>query len=124
MSWIKSGIQPRAITRDLDWGINVHLDGAENKVLYVWFDAPIGYISATKKWAEEKGKKWEDYWKSKDTSLIHFLAKDNIVFHTIIFPAILSELDDYILPTNVPANEFLNLEGEKLGTSKNWAEVV
>ena len=121
MSWIKSGLQPRAITRDLDWGINVPLDGAENKVLYVWFDAPIGYISATKKWAEEKGKKWEDYWKSKDTSLIHFLAKDNIVFHTIIFPAILSELDDYILPTNVPANEFLNLEGEKLSTSKNWA---
>ena len=121
MSWIKGGLQPRAITRDLDWGINVPLKGGENKVLYVWFDAPIGYISATKKWAEEKGKKWEDYWKSKDTSLIHFLAKDNIVFHTIIFPAILSELDDYILPTNVPANEFLNLEGEKLSTSKNWA---
>ena len=121
MSWIKSGLQPRAITRDLDWGINVPLQGAENKVLYVWFDAPIGYISATKKWAEEKGKKWEDYWKSKDTNLVHFLAKDNIVFHTIIFPAILSELDDYILPTNVPANEFLNLEGEKLSTSKNWA---
>jgi len=121
MSWIKGGLQPRAITRDLDWGINVPLEGAENKVLYVWFDAPIGYISATKKWAEEKGKKWEDYWKSKDTNLVHFLAKDNIVFHTIIFPAILSELDDYILPTNVPANEFLNLEGEKLSTSKNWA---
>lgn len=121
MSWIKGGLQPRAITRDLDWGINVPLDGAENKVLYVWFDAPIGYISATKKWAKEKGKKWEDYWKSKDTNLVHFLAKDNIVFHTIIFPAILSELDDYILPTNVPANEFLNLEGEKLSTSKNWA---
>ena len=121
MSWIKGGLQPRAITRDLDWGINVPLEGAENKVLYVWFDAPIGYISATKKWAKEKGKKWEDYWKSKDTNLVHFLAKDNIVFHTIIFPTILSELDDYILPTNVPANEFLNLEGEKLSTSKNWA---
>lgn len=121
MSWIKGGLQPRAITRDLDWGINVPIEGGENKVLYVWFDAPIGYISATKKWAKEKGKKWEDYWKNKDTNLVHFLAKDNIVFHTIIFPAILSELDDYILPTNVPANEFLNLEGEKLSTSKNWA---
>ena len=121
MSWIKGGLQPRAITRDLDWGVNVPVEDGEGKVLYVWFDAPIGYISATKKWAEEKGKNWEDYWKSKDTNLVHFLAKDNIVFHTIIFPAILSELDGYILPTNVPANEFLNLEGEKLSTSRNWA---
>ena len=121
MSWIKGGLQPRAITRDLDWGVNVPLEDGEGKVLYVWFDAPIGYISATKKWAEEKGKNWEDYWKNKDTNLVHFLAKDNIVFHTIIFPAILSELDGYILPTNVPANEFLNLEGEKLSTSRNWA---
>jgi len=121
MSWIKAGLQPRAITRDLDWGVNVPLEDGEGKVLYVWFDAPIGYISATKKWANENGKSWEDYWKSKDTNLVHFLAKDNIVFHTIIFPAILSELDGYILPTNVPANEFLNLEGQKLSTSRNWA---
>ena len=121
MSWIKAGLQPRAITRDLDWGVNVPLQEGEGKVLYVWFDAPIGYISATKKWANENGKSWEDYWKSKDTNLVHFLAKDNIVFHTIIFPAILSELDGYILPTNVPANEFLNLEGQKLSTSRNWA---
>ena len=121
MSWINSGLQPRAITRDLDWGVNVPVQDGEGKVLYVWFDAPIGYISATKKWANENGKSWEDYWKSKDTNLVHFLAKDNIVFHTIIFPAILSELDGYILPTNVPANEFLNLEGQKLSTSRNWA---
>ena len=121
MSWIKAGLQPRAITRDLDWGVNVPVEDGEGKVLYVWFDAPIGYISATKKWAIENGKSWEDYWKSKDTNLVHFLAKDNIVFHTIIFPAILSELDGYILPTNVPANEFLNLEGQKLSTSRNWA---
>jgi methionyl-tRNA synthetase len=121
MSWIKAGLQPRAITRDLDWGVSVPVQDGEGKVLYVWFDAPIGYISATKKWANENGKSWEDYWKSKDTNLVHFLAKDNIVFHTIIFPAILSELDGYILPTNVPANEFLNLEGQKLSTSRNWA---
>ena len=121
MSWIKAGLQPRAITRDLDWGVNVPVQEGEGKVLYVWFDAPIGYISATKKWANENGKSWKDYWKSKDTNLVHFLAKDNIVFHTIIFPAILSELDGYILPTNVPANEFLNLEGQKLSTSRNWA---
>ena len=121
MSWIKAGLQPRAITRDLDWGVNVPVEDGKGKVLYVWFDAPIGYISATKKWANENGKSWEDYWKSKDTNLVHFLAKDNIVFHTIIFPAILSELDGYILPTNVPANEFLNLEGQKLSTSRNWA---
>ena len=121
MSWIKGGLQARAITRDLDWGVKVPVEDGEGKVLYVWFDAPIGYISATKKWAENNGKNWEDYWKSKDTNLVHFLAKDNIVFHTIIFPAILSELDGYILPTNVPANEFLNLEGQKLSTSRNWA---
>ena len=121
MSWINSGLQPRAITRDLDWGVNVPVQDGEGKVLYVWFDAPIGYISATKKWANENGKSWKDYWKSKDTNLVHFLAKDNIVFHTIIFPVILSELDGYILPTNVPANEFLNLEGQKLSTSRNWA---
>jgi methionyl-tRNA synthetase len=121
MSWIKAGLQPRAITRDLDWGVKVPVEDGEGKVLYVWFDAPIGYISATKKWANENGKNWEDYWKNKDTNLVHFLAKDNIVFHTIIFPAILSELDGYILPTNVPANEFLNLEGQKLSTSRNWA---
>ena len=121
MSWIKAGLQPRAITRDLDWGVNIPVQDGEGKVLYVWFDAPIGYISATKKWANENGKSWKDYWKSKDTNLVHFLAKDNIVFHTIIFPVILSELDGYILPTNVPANEFLNLEGQKLSTSRNWA---
>ena len=121
MSWIKGGLQPRAITRDLDWGVKVPMKDADGKVLYVWFDAPIGYISATKKWALENGKKWEDYWQSKDTNLVHFLAKDNIVFHTIIFPVILAELENYILPTNVPANEFLNLEGQKLSTSRNWA---
>jgi methionyl-tRNA synthetase len=121
MSWIKAGLQPRAITRDLDWGVSVPVQDGEGKVLYVWFDAPIGYISATKKWANENGKSWEEYWKSKDTNLVHFLAKDNIVFHTIIFPVIISELDGYILPTNVPANEFLNLEGQKLSTSRNWA---
>ncbi len=121
MSWIDAGLKPRAITRDLDWGVPVPMEGAEGKVLYVWFDAPIGYISATKKWAADKGRNWEDYWKNKNTELVHFLAKDNIVFHTIIFPAILSELGDYILPKNVPANEFLNLEGQKLSTSRNWA---
>ena len=121
MSWINAGLQPRAITRDLDWGVKVPLKHAEGKVLYVWFDAPIGYISATKKWAAEKGKNWEDYWKENNTNLVHFLAKDNIVFHSIIFPVILSELGDYILPKNIPANEFLNLEGKKLSTSKNWA---
>ena len=121
MSWIDAGLKPRAITRDLDWGVAVPLKEADGKVLYVWFDAPIGYISATKKWAEINGKDWELYWKDKNTDLVHFLAKDNIVFHTIIFPAILAELGDYILPKNVPANEFLNLEGEKLSTSRNWA---
>ena len=121
MSWINAGLQPRAITRDLDWGVEVPMKDAEGKVLYVWFDAPIGYISATKKWASENEKNWEDYWKNNDTNLVHFLAKDNIVFHTIIFPVILAELGDYILPKNVPANEFLNLEGQKLSTSRNWA---
>ncbi len=120
-SWLDSGLQPRAITRDIDWGIPVPLEGAEGKVLYVWFDAPIGYISATKKWAEENNKNWEDYWKSDDSSLIHFLGKDNIVFHSIIFPSMLKLHGDYILPTNVPANEFMNLEGQKLSTSRNWA---
>ena len=121
MSWINAGLQPRAITRDLDWGVEVPMKDAEGKVLYVWFDAPIGYISATKKWASENEKNWEDYWKNNDANLVHFLAKDNIVFHTIIFPVILAELGDYILPKNVPANEFLNLEGQKLSTSRNWA---
>ena len=121
MSWINAGLQPRAITRDLDWGVKVPLEDGDGKVLYVWFDAPIGYISATKKWAIENGKNWEDFWKRDDTNLVHFLAKDNIVFHTIIFPAILSQLDRFILPKNVPANEFLNLEGQKLSTSRNWA---
>ena len=106
MSWIKSGLQPRAITRDLDWGSKSSFKNAEGKVLYVWFDAPIGYISATKKWAQEKGKNWEDYWKNSNTNLVHFLAKDNIVFHTIIFPTILSELGDYILPKNVQQTSF------------------
>ena len=121
MSWIDSGLRPRAMTRDLDWGVEVPVDGGAGKVLYVWFDAPIGYISATKQWAEDTGRNWEDYWKSADTKLVHFLAKDNIVFHCIIFPIILKLLGDHILPDNVPANEFLNLEGKKLSTSRNWA---
>ncbi|MGB5434620.1 MAG: methionine--tRNA ligase, partial [Maribacter sp.] len=120
-SWIDGGLAPRAVTRDLDWGIPVPLEGAEGKVLYVWFDAPIGYISSTKEWAEREGKDWEPYWKHKDTKLLHFIGKDNIVFHCIIFPSILKAHGDYILPDNVPANEFLNLEGNKLSTSKNWA---
>ena len=121
MSWIDGGLQPRAMTRDLDWGVKVPLENAEGKVLYVWLDAPIGYISATKQWALENGEEWEPYWKDKSTELVHFLAKDNIVFHCIIFPIILKEHGDYILPTNVPANEFLNLEGNKFSTSRNWA---
>lgn len=121
MSWIDSGLKPRAMTRDLDWGVKVPVDGGEGKVLYVWFDAPLGYISATKQWAEDTGKNWEDYWKREDTKLVHFLAKDNIVFHCIIFPIILKLFGDHILPDNVPANEFLNLEGQKLSTSRNWA---
>jgi methionyl-tRNA synthetase len=116
-SWLNQGLQPRAMTRDLDWGVKVPLKEAEGKVLYVWFDAPIGYISATKELTPD----WEKYWKSKDTKLVHFIGKDNIVFHCIIFPAILMAHGDYILPENVPANEFLNLEGEKISTSRNWA---
>jgi methionyl-tRNA synthetase len=120
-SWVEDGLRPRAVTRDLDWGIPVPLEGAEGKVLYVWFDAPIGYISSTKEWAAREGKNWEDYWKKGDTKLVHFIGKDNIVFHCIIFPSMLKAHGDYILPENVPANEFLNLEGNKLSTSKNWA---
>ena len=120
-SWVEDGLRPRAVTRDLDWGIPVPLKDAEGKVLYVWFDAPIGYISSTKEWAKREGKNWEDYWKKDDTKLVHFIGKDNIVFHCIIFPAMLKAHGDYILPDNVPANEFLNLEGNKLSTSKNWA---
>jgi len=120
-SWIDDGLRPRAVTRDLDWGIPVPVEGADGKVLYVWFDAPIGYISSTKEWAQREGKDWEPYWKDKDTTLVHFIGKDNIVFHCIIFPAMLKAEGSYILPTNVPANEFLNLEGQKLSTSKNWA---
>ncbi|MCB9231553.1 MAG: methionine--tRNA ligase [Bacteroidia bacterium] len=120
-SWLKEGLQPRAITRDLDWGVKVPVEGAEGKVLYVWFDAPIGYISATREWAEEHNQDWKKWWQDDDTALIHFIGKDNIVFHCLIFPAILMGHGDYILPENVPANEFLNLEGEKLSTSRNWA---
>ena len=120
-SWIDDGLRPRAVTRDLDWGIPVPVDGGEGKVLYVWFDAPIGYISSTKEWAERNGKDWEPYWKDEDTKMLHFIGKDNIVFHCIIFPAMLKAEGSYILPENVPANEFLNLEGQKLSTSKNWA---
>ncbi|MEQ3657108.1 MAG: methionine--tRNA ligase [Dokdonia sp.] len=120
-SWIDDGLRPRAVTRDLDWGIPVPVEGARGKVLYVWFDAPIGYISSTKEWAAREGKDWEPYWKDEQTKLIHFIGKDNIVFHCIIFPAMLKGHGDYILPDNVPANEFLNLEGRKLSTSKNWA---
>jgi methionyl-tRNA synthetase len=120
-SWIDDGLRPRAVTRDLDWGIPVPVEGGEGKVLYVWFDAPIGYISATKEWAEREGKDWEPYWKDEDTKLVHFIGKDNIVFHCIIFPSMLKAEGSYILPENVPANEFLNLEGNKLSTSKNWA---
>ncbi len=120
-SWIDNGLKPRPMTRDLDWGISVPLKDAKGKVLYVWFDAPIGYISATKDWAKETGKNWEDYWKKEDTRLIHFIGKDNIVFHCIIFPALLKAEGSYVLPDNVPANEFLNLESNKISTSRNWA---
>ena len=120
-SWLDDGLKARAVTRDLDWGIPVPVPGGENKVLYVWFDAPIGYISATKEWAEKNNKDWKPYWKDKNTKLIHFIGKDNIVFHCIIFPAMLHAEGSFVLPTNVPANEFLNLEGQKLSTSKNWA---
>lgn len=120
-SWIDDGLRPRAVTRDLDWGIPVPVKNAEGKVLYVWFDAPIGYISSTKEWAQREGKNWEDYWKDPKTNLIHFIGKDNIVFHCIIFPAMLKAEGTYIVPENVPANEFLNLEGDKISTSRNWA---
>jgi methionyl-tRNA synthetase len=120
-SWIDGGLQPRAMTRDLDWGVPVPVEGADGKVLYVWLDAPIGYISATKKWAADNGKNWETYWKDEETRLVHFIGKDNIVFHCIIFPILLKAHGEYILPENVPANEFLNLEGQKLSTSRNWA---
>lgn len=118
-SWIDGGLQPRAVTRDLDWGVKLPLPDAEGKVLYVWFDAPIGYISATKYWAQQNGKDWEPYWKDRDTKLVHFIGKDNIVFHCIIFPVML-HLHGNILPDNVPANEFMNLEGDKMSTSRNW----
>jgi methionyl-tRNA synthetase len=121
MSWVDGGLQSRAMTRDLDWGVPVPLPNAEGKVLYVWLDAPIGYITNTKVWAAKNGKNWEDYWKSSDSRLIHFIGKDNIVFHCIIFPIILKEHGDFILPHNVPANEFMNLEGDKISTSRNWA---
>ena len=122
-SWLDEGggLKPRAVTRDLDWGIDVPVEGAEGKKLYVWFDAPIGYISATKEWALREGTDWEPYWKDEETKLVHFIGKDNIVFHCVIFPAILKAEGSYIMPDNVPANEFLNLEGNKLSTSKNWA---
>ncbi|MBD0725398.1 methionine--tRNA ligase [Flavobacterium sp. L1I52] len=120
-SWIDGGLEPRAVTRDLDWGIDVPVEGAEGKKLYVWFDAPIGYISSTKEWAAREGKDWEPYWKNENTKLVHFIGKDNIVFHCVIFPAMLKAEGSFILPDNVPANEFLNLEGNKLSTSKNWA---
>jgi methionyl-tRNA synthetase len=122
-SWLEGGLQPRSMTRDLDWGVDVppEIEGSAGKKLYVWMDAPIGYISATRQWALDKGVDWEPYWKNEDTALIHFIGKDNIVFHCIIFPAILKAEGSFILPVNVPANQFMNLEGQKLSTSKNWA---
>jgi len=120
-SWLDSGLKPRAVTRDLDWGIPVKIDGEDGKVLYVWFEAPIGYISSTIEWAKANDKDWEQYWKNPKTNLIHFIGKDNIVFHCIIFPIMLRMFGDFILPKNVPANEFLNLEGNKISTSRNWA---
>lgn len=120
-SWIDDGLKPRAMTRDLNWGVKVPLPDAEGKVLYVWFDAPIGYISATQEWAQEVGKDWKPYWQDEDTKLVHFIGKDNIVFHCIIFPCMLRAHGDYILPDNVPANEFMNLENDKISTSRNWA---
>lgn len=120
-SWIDGGLKARAMTRDLDWGVPVPVEGADGKVLYVWLDAPIGYISATQEWARQNGKDWEPYWKDEDTQLVHFIGKDNIVFHCIIFPILLKEHGGYILPTNVPANEFMNLENDKISTSRNWA---
>ncbi|MCF8258829.1 MAG: methionine--tRNA ligase, partial [Flavobacteriales bacterium] len=120
-SWLDGGLHDRAMTRDLDWGVKVPVEGADGKVLYVWLDAPIGYISATQQWAADNDKDWEPYWKDESTRLVHFIGKDNIVFHCIIFPIILKAHGGYILPQNVPANEFLNLEGDKLSTSRNWA---
>jgi methionyl-tRNA synthetase len=120
-SWIEQGLQPRAVTRDLNWGVKVPLKEAAGKVLYVWFDAPIGYISATKEWCEKNSQNYEKWWKDNDTRLLHFIGKDNIVFHCIIFPAMLKAEGSFILPENVPANEFLNLENRKISTSKNWA---
>jgi len=122
-SWIENGLHPRAMTRDLEWGVDVpqHIEGSKGKKLYVWLDAPIGYISATKQWAKENNKNWEDYWKNDDTALVHFIGKDNIVFHCVIFPSILKSHGGYNLPVNVPANQFMNLEGRKISTSKNWA---
>ena len=120
-SWIESGLKERSMTRDLDWGVKVPIENNEGKVLYVWLDAPIGYITATKKFAQKRGLDWKKYWQNNESELIHFIGKDNIVFHCIIFPIILKELGGYNLPTNVPANEFLNLEGNKLSTSRNWA---
>lgn len=120
-SWIDDGLKPRAMTRDLNWGVKVPLPDAEGKVLYVWFDAPIGYISATQEWAQEVGKDWKPYWQDEGTKLVHFIGKDNIVFHCIIFPCMLRAHGDYILPDNVPANEFMNLENDKISTSRNWA---
>ncbi|SHH50569.1 methionyl-tRNA synthetase [Chryseobacterium oranimense] len=120
-SWLNDGLKPRAMTRDLNWGVPVPLPNAEGKVLYVWFDAPIGYISFTKEWAEKNGKDWKDYWQNENSDLIHFIGKDNIVFHCIIFPAMMKAHGDYIMPKNVPAFEFLNLENDKISTSRNWA---
>ncbi len=120
-SWLDDGLKPRAVTRDLDWGVPVPIKDSNGKVLYVWFDAPIGYISSTKEWAIDNKQNWEKYWKDDNTALIHFIGKDNIVFHCIIFPAMLKAHGDFIIPKNVPANEFLNLEGSKISTSKNWA---
>ena len=120
-SWIEAGLKPRAVTRDLDWGIPVPIEGADGKVLYVWFDAPIGYISSTREWADREKKDWEIYWKDQSTKLLHFIGKDNIVFHCIMFPSMMKAHGEYVMPENVPANEFLNLEGNKLSTSKNWA---
>ncbi len=120
-SWLTDGLKARAMTRDLNWGVPVPLPNAEGKVLYVWFDAPIGYISFTQQWAEKNGKDWKDYWQSENSDLVHFIGKDNIVFHCIIFPAMMKAHGDYIMPTNVPAFEFLNLENDKISTSRNWA---
>ena len=120
-SWLNDGLKPRAMTRDLNWGVPVPLPNAEGKVLYVWFDAPIGYISFTQEWAEKNGKNWKDFWQNEETNLIHFIGKDNIVFHCIIFPSMMKAHGDYIMPKNVPAFEFLNLENDKISTSRNWA---